>query len=211
MKIKTFLKFGSEEDTRDLLENGTIFCNPIEYFRKFEDGHVRGDSYEGTFNVKNFSPDTDIQLTLQDGRKINLKSRELHLREFYSNIKGNLYCLTAITDSDIDEKGTVVIDSKFSSFGSHFLFIKDVKKFLDLLISGFERNKLKIKTGLVKYYDKKFFDGNLDLFMKPNEFEYQKEFRVFIQNEKLEPIKIQLGPLKDIAEMIELSQPIEKK
>ena len=41
--IKLFLKLGSEENILDLFENGTIYMNTIEYFRKVEDEELRGD------------------------------------------------------------------------------------------------------------------------------------------------------------------------
>ena len=43
--IKLFLKLGSEKNILDLFENGTIYMNTIEYFRKVEDEELRGDKY----------------------------------------------------------------------------------------------------------------------------------------------------------------------
>ena len=39
--IKLFLKLGSEENILDLFENGTIYMNTIEYFRKVEDEELK--------------------------------------------------------------------------------------------------------------------------------------------------------------------------
>ncbi len=40
-----FLKIGQEEHIKDLYENGTIYLNTIEYFRKIEDEELRGNKY----------------------------------------------------------------------------------------------------------------------------------------------------------------------
>jgi hypothetical protein len=53
-----FLKLGSEENILDLFENGTIYMNTIEYFRKVEDEELRGDKYEGVSRVINSLPGT---------------------------------------------------------------------------------------------------------------------------------------------------------
>lgn len=203
VNILTFIKFGSERNTLDLYENGTIYCNTIEYFRKLEDDYLRGDSYEGTFKITNYPPDSKVTLKLPENKELELKNARLHLREFYSEVRGNIYCLTAIAREEIIKLGTLKLDSKNSGFGAHFLLIKDSKQFFERLIEGFQNKKLKIKTGFVKYYDKHSINGELDLFYKSNEFEYQKEFRIIIENETQTPIKIQVGSLKEISEIFD--------
>jgi hypothetical protein len=203
VNIQTFIKFGSEENIRDLQENGTIYCNTIEYFRQLEDSYLRGDSYEGTFKITNYPPDSKITLYLPDKKEIELKTAKLHLREFYTDIKGNIYCLTAITREEIIKLETLKLDLKNSRFGTHFLLIKDNQQFFDRLMKGFENEKLSIKTGFVKYYDKHLINGELDLFHKSKEFEYQKEFRIIVKNDMQNPIKFQIGSLKEISEIFE--------
>jgi hypothetical protein len=56
--IKLFLKLGSEKNILDLFENGTIYMNTIEYFRKVEDEELRGDKYE--FDRRNLRFGTQV-------------------------------------------------------------------------------------------------------------------------------------------------------
>jgi hypothetical protein len=203
VNILTFIKFGSEKNILDLYENGSIYCNTIEYFRKLEDDYLRGDSYEGTFKITNYPPDSKITLKLPNNKDLELKTAKLHLREFYTDLIGNIYCLTAITKEEIVKLGTLKLDSKNSRFGTHFLLIKDNRQFFDRLVKGFENEKRNIKTGFVKYYDKHLINGELDLFHKSNEFEYQKEFRIIVRNEGQDPIKFQIGSLKEISQIFE--------
>lgn len=203
VNILTFIKFGSEENIRDLQENGTIYCNTIEYFRQLEDNYLRGDSYEGTFKISNYPPDSKITLYLQDKKEIELKTAKLHLREFYTDIKGNIYCLTAIKREEVVNLGTLTLDEKNKKFGTHFLLIKDNQEFFNRLIKGFEKENYDIRTGFVKYYDRHKINGELDIFHKSQEFEYQKEFRIIIKNERQSLIKIQIGSLKNISQVFE--------
>jgi len=202
--IKNFLKFGSEDHVRDMWENGTIYCNTLEYFRRLEDRNLRGDNYEGTYRIINYPGESEITLTISEtGQAIPLKTSNLHFREFYSDLKGNIYCLTAVTVQEVVQSRSLKLDLRLSEFGSHFLLVKDNQRFYDMLIDSFVKNNLKVQTGFVKYYDKKKINGELDLFHKPNEFGYQKEFRILIQNQEIAPIKFQIGSLKDIADIYE--------
>lgn len=45
--ILVFLKFGEEKHIKDLFHNGSIYMNPIQYFRQIEDEPLRSDIYEG--------------------------------------------------------------------------------------------------------------------------------------------------------------------
>ena len=84
-----FLKFGSLEHITDMYENGTIYINTIEYFRKHEDGNLRGDSYEGATKITNFTPG---KLRIS-GIEREFDYLNFHLKETYENILGNIYCL----------------------------------------------------------------------------------------------------------------------
>lgn len=48
----------------DLLENGTVYFNTIDYFQKLEAQIARGDNYEGTTNIKNYHEYDNLKLRL---------------------------------------------------------------------------------------------------------------------------------------------------
>lgn len=204
VEIFSFIKFGTEENILDLLENGTIYCNPIETFRQMEDDFLRGDSYEGTIKIINYLNGGQLGLTMPNGKNLQFNTSKAHYRKFYSEIKGNIYCLTAVTEQEIVRVGNLKLDARLSRFGSHFLLVIDNKKFFELLVDTLKDNDLEIETGFVSYYNKEEITDELNFFCKPKEFEYQKEFRIIIQNEKSDPIKIQLGSLRDIAQIFEI-------
>ena len=81
------------------------------------------------------------------------------------------------------------------------LIVKDNPKFLNLIEKGLEKEKLQYFQGLVPYYDKYIYTGKVDVFNKPSEYAYQNEFRICIRRRSEEPLKFQIGSLKDIAEI----------
>ena len=95
------------------------------------------------------------------------------------------------------------MDEKNSRFGTHCLMIKDNEYFFKKIQLELKKNGYKFDHGFINYYDKSTVSKMLTPFDKPNDFEYQKEFRFYVQNYKLEPIKIQIGSLMGYSEMIE--------
>jgi len=51
--ILAFIKIGREIDIVDLYENGTVYLNPIDYFRKYEEQNPKADKYEGASRIYN--------------------------------------------------------------------------------------------------------------------------------------------------------------
>ena len=44
-------------------------------------------------------------------------------------------------------------------------------------------------------------NGKIHLFRKPNEYEYQKEFRIYVERDQITPLVFKIGGLKEIAEI----------
>lgn len=198
--IKMFLKIGKEEHIRDLYENGTIYINTIEYFRKIEDGELRGDGYEGASRIINSLPGT-FRIPKIDK---DFNYQKIHIKESYDTILGNIYSLYCISSKGFENPFEFRVDNKNLRFGTHCLMIKDNQYFFDKIKSELKNNGYNFRHGFVDYYDKnKISNKKLTLFDKPNEFEYQKEFRFYVYNEEVIPIKIQIGSLEGVAEIIE--------
>ena len=195
--IIMFLKFGSEIDIKDLYENGTIYLNPIDRFRKIEDNELRGDNYEGVNRIWNL-PSGEFEI-LSIRHKV--KYINMHLRESYQNVLGNIYSIYCISSYGFASPNDFFIDKKVERFGSYFLMVKDNPRFLQLIEDKLNLLGLKFHHGFVRYYDKKSINGQITLFQKPNEFEYQKEFRIYVDSASLTPLVLKIGSLKNIAEV----------
>lgn len=205
--IKLLLKFGSEENILDLYENGTIFMNPIEYFRKIDDEELRGDKYEGVSRIINSLPGT-IKIK---GIEREFNFIKAHIRESYDELLGNIYSLYAISSKGFSSPLDYKFDERNLRFGTHGLIIKNLPLFFKRIENEFKKNNYTFHHGFVEYYDKDEVNRKISLFEKPLEFEHQKEFRFYVENDKIEPIKIQIGSLKNHAEMFKIEDILELK
>ncbi|AWM14620.1 hypothetical protein DI487_12655 [Flavobacterium sediminis] len=205
--IKLFLKLGSEKNIFDLFENGTIYMNTIEYFRKVEDEELRGDRYEGVSRVINSLPGT-FKIPGID-REFNYV--KVHLRESHKEVLGNIYSLYAISSKGFPNPLDFEFDKRNLRFGTHGVMIKDLPFFFNKIENELKKNNLKFIHGFVDYYDKEEVSREITLFEKPLEFEYQKEFRFYIENDEIKPIKIQIGSMKNYAEIFKIEDILELK
>jgi hypothetical protein len=205
--IKLFLKLGSEENILDLFENGTIYMNTIEYFRKVEDEELRGDKYEGVSRIINSLPGT-FKIPGID-REFNYI--KMHLREAHKEVIGNIYSLYTISSKGFPNPLDFEFDKRNLRFGTHCLIIKDLPYFFKKIKKELKKNDYKFNYDFVDYYDKEEVNREITLFEKPLEFEYQKEFRFYVEDYGMKPIKIQIGSLKKYAEILKIEDLLELK
>ena len=102
------------------------------------------------------------------------------------------------------ESDNFKIDPRVKEFGTHFILIKNPLKFITLICNQLDRNKFIYQIKQVEYYDKKEINGEISLFHKTTEYEYQKEFRIVLFNNGNTPIKIEIGSLKAYAEVFKV-------
>ncbi len=195
--ILSFLKFGQEKHINDMYENGTIFMNPVQYFRNFKDGGLRGDPYEGASEVNNL-PSGTFEI-----KELNYKGEyiSIHYKKSFDVILGNLYCMYCVSSKGFSNPLSFNIDQKNMNFGEKCLMIYDSKIFLERMEKAMNSTGIQFHHGHVDYYNKEDYKGKLTLFQKPLEFEFQKEFRFYLASNKTEPIKLNIGSMKDIAKI----------
>jgi hypothetical protein len=205
--IKMFLKFGSLENIQDLFRNGTIYLNTIEYFHNIEDKELRGDKYEGATKVINSLPGT-FRIPNVDR---DFKYEKIHLKESFEIVLGNLYCLYCISSYGFKNLLDFKLDERNLRFGTHCLMIKDNQYLFSSIEKELKKNGYKYHHGFVEYYDRDKISKELTIFNKPNEFEYQKEFRFYVYNDQVKPIKINIGSLQDKAEIFAIEDMMSLK
>lgn len=198
--IKLLLKLGSEKNILDLYKNGTIYMNPIEYFKKIEDGELRGDKYEGVSRISNLPQGT---FKISDINR-EFKYEKMHIRETYEEVIGNIYSLYAISSKGFPNPLDFSFDERNLRFGTHCLVIKNLPYFFERVETQLKKDNYKFNHGFVDYYDKETINGKVSLFDKPLEFKYQNEFRFYVKNDKIEPIKIQIGSLKNHSDIFKI-------
>lgn len=203
--ILTFIKLGDHKHIVDLYENGTVYINTIQHFRKIEDQELRGDRYEGVSRIINSLPGT-FKIPGIDKEFNFIKA---HIREAYDEVLGNIYSLYCISSKGFPNPLDFKLDEKNLRFGSHGLFIKEPGQFISRIECELKRTNYKFRHGFINYYDKDNINSSITLFDKPLEFEYQKEFRFYVENDQMNPIKIQIGSMKEYAEIYKIEDLLE--
>lgn len=194
--IALFFKIGKREHILDLYENGTVYMNTLKYFREIEDEN-RGDPNEGAIDLTAARNGTfRVPWSDQDFKFIRAR---------YGSFlqTGNLYCLYCMSSYGFPNPLEFKFDDRNIEFGSYCLMIKKPGVFLERLERALKKQNYRFKHGFVNYYQEKTRMKNLGPFDKPEKFEYQKEFRFFVENDRLEPIKVNIGSMKSYTEVHE--------
>jgi len=112
--------------------------------------------------------------------------------------KGHIYCLTGIYSNHLTQNDDVVeIDTK--SFGDSLIFIHRPKIFLDRINKALKENGFhNMQANEITYYENEY-SGTLGFFRKHERFTGQSEYRIFVPNTTIDPIKLKIGSIKDIA------------
>lgn len=206
--IAYLIKIGKKNHIESLRSDGLIYMNTIKHFKEVEGNEERRDEHEGIDHIEQV---TWIKLKSKDGKEIELSKDSDHmkltsaqLRIFNPELRGNLYSMIAITPALAIT--TDRFDERNTQFGDHFLLIVEPQTFYDRLAEAINDKGLRHRIGLVQYYEEKTYNGNLSPFHKPNRYEHQNEFRIFVEYDKDEPLSLKIGSLADIS----LAYPIEE-
>lgn len=186
MKRPTELfRYFEEEVHRDnLCEKGSILISTLSSCREYKDSE-KGDSEEGisTFeNKEKIIGNSKDKKVIEETRRMGIILEDCGTGVFQNNIVTNyiddsfLLCLTTESDKDILKGG----------FGEYGVRILNVEKFQSIineaLCKKFNLKDLVWRRGSVQYgqrnlsYDRK--SSILPHFQKPDEYSYQKEYRL---------------------------------
>lgn len=191
---------GTKEHIEALYEKGEIYINTIDFIRKCDDNEERADKddsikyrkYIDNAQIEMFDFGTDSQTT-----GLKMSAENLVLKEDNINT-GNIYCFSKIYSEDlIGERNDIVFNTE--KFGDYSIVIHSPTKFLEKIFKELDRLGYKnYKANKIIYYNNEY-SGKVNFFKKHEKHKSQKEFRVFIPNNKNKPIKFNIGSLKDIA------------
>jgi len=195
--VAALAKIGAKRHMTELREEGLLFCNPLAYFRSEESGQTRRDRRDGISSshlatdvvaVVVSNPDGETRLTPENG----LTGRvDVHL----GGPEPNVYCMYAFRSADRPFRA----DPRIYEFGDSGVLITDLDQFDERLKAAVLRERLELHAGLVEYVDTETFSGDLGVFRKFSEFDFQREVRFAIDPGNAEPIQIRLGPIDDIS------------
>ena len=200
---------------------GKLYSNRLSYFKRMEDGGVRGDEDEGaimlprkglTIELTGTNPVTGETIELTPSGKEVLGPLEMR-PEWFDHI--NVFCMHAIHTGDFETiseetfaafKKQLEIPEECEQLGNHAVVITNTSEFFRRIKASASGKRYGVCGGLVRYYDAKVGSPSTrkeieTIFTKRKEFEYQKEFRIAIDSGTMgcNPITLCIGRIDDIA------------
>ncbi len=205
--IQRMIKFGRADHMAALLNHGEVYLNTVGWFRQADANAERYDNMEGASeidqvtwiklqdeegNVFEFSRPEDPRHTPKHGRL-----RSAHVLTHSDGFKGNIFSCTGI---EVGEGSKFKrLDSRFGQFGDAAILIENPNQFLNRVEEALRSLGLEYLLSPVTYYDPNSFVGKLGPFMKKDMHAYQHEVRIWVKSDADEPIRLQVGSLRDIA------------
>lgn len=193
-----FIKFGEENHIKDLQQNGLVYCSTIQSFAKMDD-FVQGDELEKAWLIDN-SKGSLLQIKPIDDP--DSKFITIKLNKLIGNREGpfgNLFCLYSLNMLEMQIGEKRLLPPKLLKKYESYLVIKNIDAFLERLHVTLDAKKLCWEHHLIEYKDFSTINAEKTIFQKDKLYEYQQEFRLFIQNNEEKEIILKLGDLSDIS------------
>jgi hypothetical protein len=113
-----------------------------------------------------------------------------------------VYCLHATTEESLLHSiNNQVYDPRlWEDFGEYLVLIHNTNEFKNRIASILIKQKVPLNYDLIEYIDTAKYSGELGIFRKKNNYNYQNEFRIAIcPNTENLFYKIEIGDISDIA------------
>ena len=207
------------EDHAAAFLRGTIFANTLAYFRKLEEQNIRRDPQEGSITLPltegfrmTLSPAGRPEQQLLEFGQSDLAEAPTLRPSLFDDI--NIFCMSfAVIVSENTDKHTIIIPPKSADFGSHCVLIHEPNEFIQRTKKAVDRVGHEMGCKPVEYYDPKigiYTDLTLTkpeaIFTKRNNYKDEQEYRICIIRDIVTPtpLKLEIGPIHDIAQTIRL-------
>ena len=193
---------------------GTMFANPLSYFKQLEDGDIRRDTEEGIMTMP-LTKGFKLEITSTAMDKPIVMNRDdlvepLTLRTKWFNAI-NLFCMHIIDIQREGNTGILKIPLRATCFGRYAVVILDVGEFIRRVKKAVNRAGYRLSYKPVEYYDSTTgIHTNpttlQPIFTKRNDYQEEQEFRIAIDRGLAvpTPLKLDIGPIHDIAKLIVL-------
>jgi len=208
--ITHILKIGQQQYMDLLLNEGELYFDTVESFKKIDLNSERYDKHEGAIEIEQITwlkIQTETGQTLEfsyDASNNILSSAFLLTHEDIK--KGNIFCCTGITLES--KENFYKLDNRFQDFGDTVVLITNPNEFFSRIENELKRRKIEYLIRYVTYYNPKEYEGKLTIFHKIQSLSYQQEIRIWVENYTGEPFQLYIGSLSDIAVKFKLEEVI---
>lgn len=205
------IKIGERKYMEDFFRNGTIYMNPLSYYREVENNTAVGDKDEGLFA---FGQPEHCRLEITphgyEGAPTIFSGADFAspIRMRMDFIKDTpVYCM--FVPDQIKGK-YFIIDSRMWEFGDTIVYISNGKEFLRRVLQSVQDHKIPwFESRGIEYVDKHSYTGEMGIFRKFKEYEYQREVRFAVLGSK-GPLSFSIGSIEDIAIILDRNEYIRK-
>ena len=197
----SFLKVGERKHMESLINDGLVFCKPLNYFSQIESKDFRGDPNEGVAYIKQVA---NLEILI-DGKVIGTANQgQLYYR--HPDDLGNIYCMYGIETNTLNL--TLKKLQKFNlnmnglKFGDTAVFIFDPAEFISRVQKALELKGFTFQYSPIIYYDPETHEGELSPFNKSIKYSEQNEVRFWIPNNLALDLTVEIGNMSDISYLI---------
>jgi hypothetical protein len=191
-RVLGLFKFGKRADIECFVA-GCLYMNTLAYFVEVEKNAARHDSREGqafwmqpdlvTFSIKIAGEYKPISGLIGPIAYTNPQ-----------DLSANVFCMYALRASVARN----LVDTRNLAFGDTFAVLRDGDEFLRRVREAAERAALPLKVKMVEYVSEREYHGEMGVFRKSSEFEYQSELRIALLPGTGSPYRLKIGDLADI-------------
>lgn len=191
--IYVLLKFGKPEHIEAMYKMGEL------YFQDFKNWKAI-DKYEGVCFIKNYEPNTILEL-FHKNETVKIKCS--HLQELHSERNyGLANCFYVLNLNDYIEDEKFKTPQHMLIYGSSCLIIFNVEIFLKRCSDHFNSINIPLLCRRVEYGDLNLLVGKKQIFLKDLKFKEEQEYRIFLATTDLKTTIFHIGCLKDISSYI---------
>ncbi len=217
-EVFVLLRFFEKEDYLQTFRTGRIRMMSADHYKNFEkcSGKLynnRHDMLENSVFVYNPQPNGTVQLKepLTIGNSTyntmwcapSVVSPIMIANDNYDKLT-KLSCFYSIFRNGIvDGKISSYLSTMKSDLGEYYCLIVNTPEFITRIINGFTKyQELRIagngQLGFIKYVNEHEYNDRYGAFCKPSGLSWQKEFRVKIETDNIDPFYFEVECLKDI-------------
>lgn len=204
--ISTFLKFSKIEYLEEF-RSGKLHMNNLNFFKTHEESKEIGDKDEG---IKMFFPQGKYSISFKPYNSnktieaVPISDGIMRTNE-YENI--HLFCLYTIYEANLSENFRVCLPKKIIEEKNydHYLLITKPSEFFKRVDNALKKINLPYYSRQpVKYINKKEHYGEMNLFMKFDDYKHQNEYRIAVKLPKSmrdlnNAFKLDIGDISDIS------------
>ena len=201
------MKFGKKEYMQKLIDEGLVFFNCTDYFRK-STINEQGDPFEGA-GIVDRGKIISYRNTMLNEKLFclwHLNDEDTPLVDSMQEIDGDLWELTFDT---YKKELLELVNTDVKDF--HIVFIQNHKEFNNRLRKELDKHyKGRYWSNKVSYYDANTADYlPISPFMKTMKYRSQSELRYIVLDDEInssKPLEIRIGNMSDIAKIFPMSQ-----